>query len=306
MPLSWLRRARPAVLAVAIVMTPLSAATAAPAAATLRVDLGMKALDHRAILVSDHIGGQVEYDIASKSATAVRPRLTVRLPRHWSAKIAFAEHKDSCRTSGHDFVCTLKPIDKRATRGVEIRLFNHVHRPYGTKVPITARVSSPDAQDPNLRNNVVTKNAVIKGTADVVTHITRTPAKISKGHLAHFTISMTNQGPSPASGLTFALRVITGTHDGFLQHKPKGPAHCEAGSAGPVDALMPYACDAPTLRPGHTFVYRLSWRGLVRGAQGHMTIDVIHDGYQPCAQHAPGALRIQYVVTKSKRVTVRG
>jgi hypothetical protein len=292
-----------AALLAAVIAGPARSASAAP---TRRpsVDLVLNGGAQNAgmIQAKPHLGGYVDVQINDRSTQAARGLLTFYLPAGWRTTVDQPTAGQSCALHGHRSVCKVGRLTRGTERHVEFIVHMAKDVPYRKSTAVRMHIAPIGASDPRSQNNDSTLHVINSGTSDMITRITQSAKTVAKHRAMSFTVTLTNRGPDPATMVNTGFLVITRKHDGFLQTQPKGRGKCEAGSAGPVDAMSPYLCTVRSVGAGHSVVYQVSWRGAKVGAVGHLKVEMWHDGYDPGAK--TGSVGMQYIDRKSGQVRV--
>jgi len=170
-------------------------------------------------------------------------------------------------TNGKKFVCNLGTL-ANATPSTEGRatVDYDVSATEAMDINNVATVTA-DTPDPDTTNNKAQESINVSAVTDL--RITKTgPASVVAGTTATYDISITNDGPSTATGVKVEDNVPAGTE--LLSVTASNGATCNAGVPG--DALRPTVCSFGNLAPGASRTMTVEIR-VLPGTRGPLNND---------------------------------
>lgn len=153
--------------------------------------------------------------------------------------------------------CTNPSLASGATASFPMVVHVNAGTTAGTVITETATVSSttPDA---NTSNNSSTTTTTVRatGTADLAVTVVASPDPVSPGDVVTFTETVTNNGPSTSSTVSFTQQVPTGTT--FQSITP--PAGWTCGTVPPVGGTGTITCTRATFPIGTVSTFAVAFR----------------------------------------------
>jgi Domain of unknown function DUF11 len=247
-------------------------------------------------------GATIDLAVNNRGSSSPDAILTMPVPTGWTVQPVSDSLGDdvTCSVGSASVTCRYSAVSAVIERHVQFVVRPGADVPVGDLVPLSAELTPVGGADEFPSDNSVTLQLRNTGVADLAVQIRQTTSTVGAHGLVKFTVTMTNHGPQPSTGVEAVLRVRTDTQDGFTQLRPIGPGTVTEGDGEPQPAGPTYTWQPGDLAAGQTVQLTVWWRAQVSGATGHLEARVFEQPYNPSAQN--GVLEI----VPSATVTVVG
>jgi uncharacterized repeat protein (TIGR01451 family) len=142
---------------------------------------------------------------------------------------------------------------------ITVALNTNANTANGTNITATASVGAATTSDTNPANNVASATTLVNAAVNLTVTNTGAPSSVLAGGNITFTQTLTNNGPSVATGVQFTEQVPTNTTFVSLAPLPAGwscstPA---VGSAGAITCSIPCTspCTVSSMAPGNIVTF---------------------------------------------------
>jgi Domain of unknown function DUF11 len=234
-------------------------------------------------------GATIDLAVTNHGSSSPDATLTMPIPSGWTIQpVADTLGSDVTCVVGSDSVtCTYSAVSSQVERNVQFVVTPGADVPVGDLVPLPIQLVPVGTADEFPSDNSVSLQLRNTGVADLGVQIRQSTTQVGTHGLVKFTVTVTNHGPQPSTGLEAVLRVRTDTQDGFTQLPPIGPGTVTEGDGGSQLAGPTYTWQPGDVAAGQTVRLTVWWRAQVAGATGHLQAIVGEQPYNPSAQGSP-------------------